>query len=357
MSDEQARGPLVERDQILFSYPDPDRALRGVRLYQEVRRPRNGPEFSYDEGAGSWVLAFPRPDAQRVEYLIELDHTGGGSEMLCDPFNDKRVGGPFGDKSVVEMDGYVAPHWLDHEPRGSLREISVRCRPAGRRLQAFIWQPEAMEPSEPAPLLVVHDGPEYDRLASLTRFLSWSIERGALPPHRVALLQPVERDQMYSASASYSRSLAHEIVPDLATEAPTPSGRTMRVGMGASLGALAMLHVHRKNPAVFGGLFLQSGSYFRMRFDKQESGFVRFRRISRFVGEVLTAQEWAHPIPVTITCGSIEENLANNRAVAQALRKQGYEVSFWKNPDGHNWVGWRDTFDPHLGDLLGRMWG
>jgi len=131
----------------------------------------------------------------------------------------------------------------------------------------------------------------------------------------------------------------------------------MRVGMGASLGALAMLHVHRSNPVSFGALFLQSGSFFRQRYDKQESGFVRFRRISRFMGRVLTTQEWAHPIPIAMTCGTIEENLANNRATRDALVRQGYEATLQENRDGHNWVGWRDTFDPHLVDLLNYVWG
>jgi enterochelin esterase family protein len=126
--------------------------------------------------------------------------------------------------------------------------------------------------------------------------------------------------------------------------------------MGASLGGLAMLHQHRTHAAAFGALFLQSGSFFRQRFDRHESGFPRFRRISRFVGRVLTAEDWPHPIPITMTCGTIEENLANNRAVVLALRRQGYEIEMFENRDGHNWVGWRDTFDPWLVDLLSRAW-
>lgn len=126
--------------------------------------------------------------------------------------------------------------------------------------------------------------------------------------------------------------------------------------MGASLGALAMLHAHRTHPAVFGALFLQSGSYFRQRFDKQETGFVRFRRISRFAGRVLSAPDWAHPIPITMTCGSVEENLANNRAVRDALTNQGYDVAWSENRDGHNWIAWRDTFEPDLLPLLQRVW-
>ena len=102
---------------------------------------------------------------------------------------------------------------------------------------------------------------------------------------------------------------------------------------------------------------LQSGSFFRLRWDRQESGFPRFRRISRFVGQVLNAGPAATPIPITLTCGAPEENLANNRAVATALRRQGHAVTLHVNRDAHNYVGWRDALDPHLVELLARAWG
>jgi S-formylglutathione hydrolase FrmB len=57
-----------------------------------------------------------------------------------------------------------------------------------------------------------------------------------------------------------------------------------------------------------------------------------------------------------MTCGTVEENLANNRAVRDALVAQGYDVYLFENRDAHNWVGWRDTFDPHLTDLLTKVW-
>jgi enterochelin esterase family protein len=293
-----------------------------------------------------------------MEYQLKLLHADGGSEHICDPHNEKRSPGAFGDKSVIEFPGYSAPQWWSpgQEVPGERRELAIRSRPLRARLPITLWSAPSLEPDEPAPLLIAHDGPEYDKLSSLTGFLHRMVEQGHIPPHRAALVPPAQRDLAYSASAAYARSLAHEMIPALLENAPTPHGRRMRVGMGASLGALAMLHTHRRSPATFGGLYLQSGSYFRQRFDKQESGFVKFRRISRFIGEVLTAEDWAHPIPVTMTCGTVEENLFNNRAVAKALGDQGYGVELIENRDAHNWVGWRDTFEPHLARLLGKLW-
>jgi enterochelin esterase family protein len=60
-------------------------------------------------------------------------------------------------------------------------------------------------------------------------------------------------------------------------------------------------------------------------------------------------------IPAVLTCGAVEENLANNRDMAETLRRQGYPVTFVEVPDAHNWTGWRDALDPHLTSLIQRV--
>jgi enterochelin esterase family protein len=291
--------------------------------------------------------------------MLRVRRESGDEEQFNDPANGRTAPGAFGDKSVLELPGYSAPAWVDREPesQGDLREETFRSALLKADVRVILWSSPGTSPDDPLPLLVAHDGPEYAAYSSLLRFLDCMVEDGRVPPMRAALLPPPgDRNQLYSASATYSRAVAHDVLPALAELAPSPPGRAARIGMGASLGALAMLHVHRVSPATFGALYLQSGSFFRQRFDKQESGFVRFRRVSRFVGTVLTAREWMHPIPVTMTCGTVEENLTNNRAMHRALREQGYETRFFSNRDAHNWVGWRDTFDPYLVELLSRTW-
>jgi enterochelin esterase family protein len=62
-------------------------------------------------------------------------------------------------------------------------------------------------------------------------------------------------------------------------------------------------------------------------------------------------------VPVALTCGLVEENLAGNRALARALRDQGHPVTFATRRDAHNWVAWRDTFVPQLVPFLRALWG
>jgi enterochelin esterase-like enzyme len=126
--------------------------------------------------------------------------------------------------------------------------------------------------------------------------------------------------------------------------------------MGASLGGLAMLHAQRLYPRAFSGLFLQSASFFMPRYDSHERGFERYARIIRFVRDTRRSGEYAIPVPVTMTVGRAEENAHNNRQMARALAEQGYEVSLEEVADMHNYVGWRDAFDPHLTTLLKRAW-
>jgi enterochelin esterase family protein len=202
------------------------------------------------------------------------------------------------------------------------------------------------EPGRRAPLLVVHDGPDYVRRAGLLRTLARLVDAKQAPPHRVALLAPDDRTEAYSASARYARELV-DALGEL-------EGR--RVGVGSSLGALALLHAHKIEPRAFAGLFLQSGSYFRRRTDPQESGFKRFSRIDRFVGAVLNARDGARPVPTTITCGLDEENYANNAVMAQALATQGYPVEFHAARGGHDWPTWRRALESHLAPLLRRAW-
>jgi enterochelin esterase-like enzyme len=219
----------------------------------------------------------------------------------------------------------------------------------GRSLRLRVWSPGEGE----LPLLLVHDGPEYAGQAALLDWANAAVEREAVAPFRVALLPPGDRNEWYSASAAYGRSLSQRIVPALGDLVPV-AGRP--VGMGASLGALAMLQAQRAWPGTFAGLFLQSGSFFVPRFDRQESAFPRYGRIVRFVRGALRATTHEDPIPVAMTCAGEEENIHNNREMAAALAGQGYEVQLTETPGRHDFPSWRDGLDPHLTRLLATLW-
>ncbi len=347
-----AQGPLVGTNEVTFRFTDPTRALSGVALAHELHRPRRV-EFRRGQRRGTWQLDFRLPDVNRMEYLLELTPRGHEPRLVPDPANPLRAPGVFGEKSVVELPTYNPPAWVfdDESPPGEVSELEVPVRALGT-VQALVWSPADADPAEPLPLLVAHDGPEYAELALLIRYLDHVVSFGDVPPLRAALLQPADRNEIYSASARYARAFAQELLPRL--EEALPTDRTRPVIMGASLGGLAALHAHWQHQ-VAGGLFLQSSSFFRERWDKQESRFGRFGRIARFVGHVLHGRAAPPRVPVTITVGRGEENLDNNRAVAKALETQGWDTRFVAGRDAHNFTAWRDLLAP-LAEVMLRAW-
>ena len=319
---------------IRFSYRERGPRLARVQLAHAVP----GLPYRFTRRGRTWELAAPLPDVDRLEYQLELVDRTGSSELIVDPENPLRASGPWGAKSVLELPGYRAPAWLDAEPLGAAEAVVFASRILRAKLPARLWtHPDADERS---PLLIAHDGPEYAEHASLLTLL------GRLPPLRAVLLAPVDRNETYSASARYARALVEELLPSFGPA-------RVRIGLGASLGALSLLHAHRRYPESFDALFLQSGSFFRRR-DLHEARFPRFDRIGRFVGSVLAGRA-TRPIPVTIGCGTIEDNFPANAAMFEALRRQGYDARFQPFRDGHNWVAWRDSFHPHLLRLLERV--
>jgi enterochelin esterase-like enzyme len=335
--------PVVSADGALFRLSDPARALRRVALAHELSRPRRIPFAQHD---GRFELRFPRPAADRLEYLLELEDRRGQSRLVPDPGNPLQAEGPFGPKSVVEFPGYEAPAWLADEEsvRGELSEVQL---PGRLGVTGLLWSAADVDPDEPLPLLLVHDGPEYAEYSSLVLLFDHLAAFGELPPFRAALLPPpADRNETYSASARYARALVEDWLPGLGPYQGRP------VGLGASLGALAWLHVHWTYPGTLAGLFLQSGSFFRRRLDPQESGAPRFARITRFVSRLFGGRAPGGRIPVTLTCGTAEENLANNREVAAALQRQGWPAVLVEHPDAHNWISWRDSLHPHLAELV-----
>ncbi len=333
--------PQVSADSVIFRLPDEASALTGVRLLPALSLPDAGLDFDHVDS--TWQLRLPRPPAWRIEYKFQLRHPSGDVEEICDPANPRRSPGAFGDKSVVEFPDYAPPAWLSGDRvAGELLDVAPG---------VTLWTPAPL--GEPLPLLVAHDGPEYDRLAGLTGYSAALIHAGRLAAHRVALLQPGDRDAEYSANPRHSARLHGQVLPAL-RDAAAVHGPV--VAMGASLGGLAMLAAQRRYPDLFGGLFLQSASFLDSRLDPQEKGrFSRFAQVSRYVAAVRRTTP-ARTVPTVLTCGTAEENLANNRKMAAALVDQGYPARLVAVPDAHNYTGWRDAFDPALTELLAAVW-
>jgi enterochelin esterase-like enzyme len=345
-------GTAVTAAEVTFQLPDTAGEVASASVWLDLDHHSEPPRMR--RVAGGWELRVARPPVHRLEYLFAVEYDDGTQAMICDPTNRARTSTAFGDHSVIEFPGYREPAWLTtrHAP-GSPVSFAIRVPGLSPDVAVTLWSPDGVAASAPLPLLMLHDGPEFEALTSFTRFSSVLIATGRLPPHRVALLGPGDRNRWYAANPCYSRALTSVVVPRLREAAPVAGAVALA---GASLGALAALHAAAAQPAAFGALFLQSGSFFRADTDPQERSFPGFEAVTSFVAQLGQAPPAADRLDIGMTCGLAEENLDNNRLMAATLAGLGHQVELAEVPDAHTFTGWRDSLDPHLADLLGRVW-
>lgn len=340
-------------DRLCFRLTDPGGRWRSVTLDCERAIPTPTRELTHHDGG--WEMVIPAPPLTRLEYTFSVvPDQGGPASSIPDPANPLRVETAFGPKSVLELSGYAPPRWVSRTPVPGRFTAMVVDGETEDALPITVWSPADSEAAEPMPLLLVHDGPEYDLLAGLTRYCGVQIADGVLPRHRVALAQPVRRNAWYSGSPRYLRT---ELGAGLGRLQSTYAVSGPVAVMGASLGGLTALLAGLAGAPAVGAVFSQSGTFFQVTHDDHESGFPFFHRIEQQVQAVLHARHTDHPLRIGMTCGELEENAANNRAMAAALRRAGHFVEQALLPDLHNYTAWRDSLDPFLTNTLRECWG
>jgi len=326
----------VEDDALVFRLSDPEHDRDAVAVWLDLVPPAAWPrDLTMTRVEGGWELRLPLPDLDCLEYLFETD-----GAMDPDPGNPHRVDGAFGPHSWLALPGYRPPAWLEERPVAGDRHAHT----VGD-IDVEVWEPGP----GPLPLLLVHDGVEMDRYGGVVRYAA------TRAPVRVALLSPGEhRDERYAANPAYAAALVEEVLPALTAAHETTHRPVL---LGQSLGGLAALHAGWLHPGAFAGLMLQSGSFFTPVLDPQESGYAHFDRVVGFVASVheSTGAPLGFP-PVSMTCGTAEENLANNRLLHTHLLDLDVPAAWGEVRQGHTWTCWRDSLDPHLGDLLSKVW-
>lgn len=315
--------------------------VRPVRVWFHLRDFGADPVFR--RRGSQWVATLPPPPVDRMEYLLVVRDRAGAEAMVVDPANPVVAPGVFGDHSVLTWPDYRPPAWLDH-PAGAWSAEPFTVEADGVTLTGQLRTPDSVEAGTLGPLLVVHDGPEYARYARLLDHLDGLA--GSAPPWRVLLLHPTSRNADYSANPAYADALVTGLLPTVG------GGARPLVGVGASLGALALLHAAVRHPGTFDGLFLQSGSFFLPRFDAHEKRFEFFDRVVAFVAGFDVQPDRLRGLHLALTAGLGEENLDNNRALAARLSAHGVPTTLEVGRDGHNYTAWRDLLAPSLGRLL-----
>lgn len=347
--------PVCQSNRFCFLFDTPIPEVTEVRLLHGLIGKRTPPRFTQVQ-PGLFALSFETPPVLRMEYRFELLAADGSSTTIRDPLNPFHVEDPFGGKSVAFAEGYAQPiATLPAPPRwlGRLTELEIPA-PGPGVWEAWLWTPAMLDDWDDAPLLIFLDGGDYLAYARMRDQLANLIATGRIAPCRALFIHPNDRFNEYSASEETATVLGSYLPAALLNELPVPKDAASRIGIGASLGAIALLHTHAANPGFFGGLILQSGSFFQPATDDMESRFPFFDRLTTFVRDLYTDRYQPHRIPLFMTCGIGGENITNNRIAAENLRQLGFPLQFIENADAHNWTGWRDCIGPALESFLAR---
>ena len=332
--------PIVEDGSVTFLFHGEADA---VYLQHWIHGLPSAVPFERLAGTDLWYLVQEIPARSRVEYKLEVQ-IGGRSRLIRDPLNPLLAHDPFGANSVCQGAGYVEPEWAATDPEarpGRLEAIHVPARQLGAAERPLtLYLPARFRETRRYPLLVVHDGDDYLRFASLKAVLDNLIHRNEVAPMIVALTQSPDRLREYAADERHGRWLADELVPWLAARYPLLPGAGDRGLMGASFGAVAAFAAAWLRPDRFGRLLLESGSFAFTDIGPSRRG-PAFAPIEELVNS------WrAAPVPVAerafVTCGVYESLIYENRSLVPLLERTGMAVRYVEALDGHNWENWRD---------------
>lgn len=299
-----------------------------------------------------WFVKLDLPPDSRVEYKLEVVR-GGHGEWIQDPLNPNRARDPFGANSVAHGAGYRIPDWIQHDPRvapGRMDELSFDSATFGRR-SFGIYLPRRFRATRRYPLLVVHDGHDYLRYASMGTVLDNLIDRLEIPDMVVAFTSSPDRLVEYAGDERHARYLTDDLVPHLERLFPLDGQPQTRCLMGASFGAVAALSTAWRRPGFYGRLLLQSGSFaFTDIGDRNHRGPL-FDPVVAFMNQ-LRAAPLAMAERVFVSCGTYESLIYENRSLVPMLQSTGMDVRFVEARDGHNWENWRDRLREGLSWLF-----
>lgn len=298
-------------------------------------------------------LVWELPDDVRFEYAF-IDQDG---KVRADPdvgANGRSIWYP--EVSEVRGPAYV-PHPLADPPKadppwpvvrhriqsaafGDLRRVTVVSPPSvdGRAVDG-----QAVD--EPLPVVVLHDGVVYQRLARTAEVLAALVAQGRARPAHLAFVEPGDRDREYTWDPRHLSFVQEELRPYL--EAHHAVDRRAYVAMGPSLGGLASATLAMTYPGTWSAVIAQAGAFLGTPDDQRPYGSERSWILERLAaGDGPGAQRWL------LEVGTLDWLLEVNRELRDALRARGAEVVYDERAVGHNWGGWRDGLPELLAGAL-----
>lgn len=287
-----------------------------------------------------WTRSLTLPRDAYVEYAL-VDSRG---RRVGDPLNRQLTDNGFGafnhSFSMPEHSPTpLARRQRGRVPRGriSRHKLETSELAIGDTREVVLYEPPG---PGPFPLIVVLDGTDYLRRASLTTLLDNLIHERRIRPVALAMIANggPARTVEYACSEATLGFLLYKVLP-LAREKLHLIDERRKPGvhgiLGASLGGLMALYTGLRIPEVFGRVLSQSGAFALREYD-----FVLSNH--EFVVFDLARAARRRRLSVWLDCGSFERLTDGNRQMLPVLQQAGHRVHYREYSGGHSYPAWRD---------------
>ncbi len=310
-------------------------------LIDDAHNWEENPQPMQRVGAGLWCLAISLAEDAYLEYGFFNPKTG---TRVPDPLNKKRVWNGINSFNHYFYMPSGGPSPLAQPikgiSRGTVRRFEIPTRETiwGNKRSVILYQPAV---TEPVPLVVVYDGPDYLKRARLNIILDNLVAAKRVRPFAMAMIQNggKARSLEYNCSES-TLGFIHECVIPLAQEQLrlTPAARGDWGVVGASMGGLMAVYTGMRYPHIFRKVLSQSGAFSTMEHESILSDLIRCAARAE--------------IEIWMDAGLYEGLLENNRQMNALLSENDFHVKYHEYPGGHNYTSWRDDIWRGLEELF-----
>jgi enterochelin esterase family protein len=323
----EAGNPVIEGEKATFIWQGRTAPL----LMDDKHNWEDDPQTMQRMGPGLWSYSMHLAKDAYIEYGF-LDPKKG--ECIADPLNRNRIGNGINSTNHYFYMPRGEPSPIARPepgvPRGTLTRIQVETKDyvVGTKRAVVLYQPPI---KKPVPLVVVFDGTDYLRHASLNIIVDNLIAQNHVAPFAMAMIKDggQARNLEYSCSESTLEFVVDCVLP-LAQEnlRLIPPGRGAYGVAGASLGGLMALYSAMRLPRLFGKILCQSGAFI---FSEPESVLVDLVR------------HFPPPkIDIWMNAGRYDWLLEGNRQMYSLLKKRNFSVKYHEYSGGHNFTSWRN---------------
>ncbi len=261
---------------------------------------------------------------------------GADKDRLADPFNPRRISNGMGQFNHWFYMPQGGPTPLAQRQRGVPKGEMIRLdlptylMVAGQQRRLMLYKPPA---TGPVPLLLVYDGPDYLRRASLATLVENLLAQRRIQPIALAMVANGRGARMAEyGSSDATLAFIHELVLPAARQHLDLIDITIQPGafgvMGASMGGLMALVTALRLPHIFRQVLSQSGAFHLGPHPSMAVALAEHGPVS--------------PLRIWLDVGRYEELLESNRRMDALLQARGYDVAYREFNAGHNYRAWRD---------------